>query len=144
MKQVFFDRGVNARALAAAALLAALAASGCGKPGGGAVATVNIERIASNWPKFINYHNQMGSDEAAISRSNADPAEKERQLAALQARYAKLEDEVADDVRTAAEQVAKEKNYRLVVTRQFIGYGGDDITPDVEKILKITETSPTP
>jgi hypothetical protein len=28
------------------------------------------------------------------------------------------------------------------VTREFVGYGGVDITPDVEKMLNITEASP--
>jgi hypothetical protein len=123
-------------------ILTALA--GCGKPPAGQVAVVNIDRIANNWPKFINYHNQLGADEAALGRSNASPTQKERAAAALQQRYARLENEVTDDVRNAAEQVAKEKNYKLVVTRQWVGYGGDDITGDVERILKITEPTPSP
>jgi hypothetical protein len=32
-----------------------------------------------------------------------------------------------------------------VVTREFVGYGGVDITPDVEKAMGITESaSPSP
>ena len=45
----------------------------------------------------------------------------------------------------AAQQVAKDKHLSYVLTRQFVGYGGVDITPDVEKILQIVEKpSPTP
>ena len=91
------------------------------------VATVNIARITQNWPKFINYNNQITADEATIERESAPDAQKRRQLAELQARYVKLQGEVTDDVRAAATQVAH------------------DITSDVEKFLKITETAtPTP
>jgi len=51
---------------------------------------------------------------------------------------------VTSDVRAAAEQVANDRHFKLVVTREFTGYGGVDITSDVEKILKITEKSPAP
>ena len=50
-----------------------------------------------------------------------------------------------DDVRDAAQQVAQAKGLKFVLTRQFVGYGGVDITPDVEKILQITErVTPAP
>jgi Skp family chaperone for outer membrane proteins len=54
-----------------------------------------------------------------------------------------MQNDVSGDVRNAAEQVADEKHFKLVVTRQFVGYGGTDITADVERILKITEASPS-
>ncbi len=109
------------------------------------VATVNIARITQNWPKFINYNNQITADEATIERESAPDAQKRRQLAELQARYVKLQGEVTDDVRAAATQVAHDRQFSLVVTQEFVGAGGTDITSDVEKFLKITETAtPTP
>ena len=48
-------------------------------------------------------------------------------------------------MRDAAQQVANDKHLRFVFTRQFVGYGGVDITPDVEKILQIVEkATPSP
>ena len=48
-------------------------------------------------------------------------------------------------MRDAAQQVATAKNLKYVLTRQYVGYGGVDITPDVEKILNITEkATPSP
>ena len=45
----------------------------------------------------------------------------------------------------AANKVAGDKHLTYVFTRQYVGYGGVDITPDVEKILKIEEKpSPSP
>ena len=55
-----------------------------------------------------------------------------------------MQTEVTGDVRAATEQVAKAKNLKMVFTREFVGYGGVDITPDVEKVLNITETAGTP
>src|SRR5208337_4502133 len=108
------------------------------------IATVDIARITANWPKFINYNNQLASDTDAINRSRLSPQQKARQIAVLQRRFSAMQDEVTGDVRTAAEQVAGERHFKLVVTREFVGYGGVDITPDVEKILKIVEKSPPP
>jgi Skp family chaperone for outer membrane proteins len=106
------------------------------------VATVDLTRIQANWPKFINYSNQLAADTDAISRSAAPPRRKAEQLAALRQRYVSMQNEVTGDVRDAAAQVANQRHFKLVVTRQFTGYGGVDITADVEKILNITEKPP--
>ena len=106
------------------------------------IATVDVDRISRNWPKFINYSNQLASDTAAIQRSSASANDKSRQIADLRRRYAAMQREVTGDVTTAAEQVAQQRHFKLVVTREMVGYGGTDITPDIERILKITEVSP--
>jgi len=108
------------------------------------VATVNITRITQNWPKFINYNNQLASDTDAINRSSASPRDKQRQLDRLRQQFVKMQEEVTNDVRVAAEEVSNQRHFKLVITREFVGYGGTDITTDVEKILKITEKSPAP
>ncbi len=125
------------------ALIAALVAlAGCSSQSS-PIATIDLARIQANWPKFINYSNQLAADTAAINRSNASNKDKQRQLNALQQRYVEMQNEVSGDVRNAASQVADEKHFKLVVTRQFVGYGGTDITADVESILKIVEKSPS-
>ena len=109
------------------------------------IGTVNVSRITANWPKFLNYQNQLASDASAIDRSSAPDATKARERAALQQRFLRFQTEVTSDVRSAAEQIAAQKHLKLVVTREFVGYGGIDITPDIEKILQITEAAtPTP
>jgi Skp family chaperone for outer membrane proteins len=123
---------------------AAVALAGCTSQSSSQIATVNISRITQNWPKFINYNNQLAADTDAINRSSASPRDKQRQLDGLRARFLTMQNEVTGDVRTAAEQVANERHFKLVVTHEFVGYGGTDITGDVEKILKITEKSPPP
>jgi len=125
------------RSIVAAAACAALA--GCAGPTAPTVATVDLTRIQANWPKFINYSNQLASDTDAINRSSAAPKQKAEALDQLRRRYVTMQNEVSGDVRSAAEQIASDRHIKLVVTRQFVGYGGVDITPDVEKILKITE-----
>jgi Skp family chaperone for outer membrane proteins len=122
---------------------AVVALGGCATQSSTPIATVDIQRIQANWPKFINYSNQLSADTAAIQHSSVSPKEKQQQLDALRKRYVSMQDDVTGDVRNAVEQVANEKHLQLVVTRQFVGYGGTDITPDVERILKITEASPS-
>ncbi|HEY0798196.1 MAG TPA: hypothetical protein VGD50_03545 [Candidatus Baltobacteraceae bacterium] len=106
------------------------------------VATVDVARISANWPKFINYQNQLSADADALEHANISDSAKQRQRDLLQQRYADMQAEVTTDVRNAAQQVADQRHFSLVVTREFVGYGGVDITPDVEKLLKITESSP--
>jgi Skp family chaperone for outer membrane proteins len=129
-----------------AALFALFALAGCNGSSGASsqIATVDITRITANWPKFINYNNQLAADTDAINRSSASQRDKQHQIDGLRRRFVSMQDEVTNDVRTAAAQVASDRHFKLVVTREFTGYGGVDITADVEKLLKITEKSPPP
>ncbi len=122
---------------------ALLALAGCGQQPSSDIATVDVGRITSNWPKFINYNNQLAADADAVQRSSDSPRAKQARLVALRRRYLDMQNEVTGDVRAAVEQVANDRHFKLVVTHEFVGYGGVDITPDVEKVLKITE-QPTP
>jgi Skp family chaperone for outer membrane proteins len=126
-------------ALMAAALVASAAA--CSTQPKSTIGLIDTVRITSNWPKFENYQNQIAADEAAIQRSNASGAQKAQQIAQLQQRFVSAQRELTDDVSNAAQQVAKDKGLSYVFTRQYVGYGGIDITGDIEKILKIDEKS---
>jgi Skp family chaperone for outer membrane proteins len=129
---------------AASLCLAALLLAGCAHASP-EVATVSMARITSNWPKFINYNNQLTADAQAIERSTASDAQKQRERDQLRQQYVQMQDEITGDVRNAAAQVAKDRNFKLVVTQEFSAYGGTDITPEVEKILNITErATPSP
>src|ERR1700676_1945613 len=127
----------------ALALLASLTA--CSGQPKSSIGLIDTARITGNWLKFQNYQNQIAADEAAIQRSNATNAQKAQQIAQLQQRYVSAQRELTDDVSNAAQQVAKDKGLAYVFTRQYVGYGGVDITSDIEKVLKIDEkASPTP
>ncbi len=118
--------------------------AGCTPGGTNDIGTVDVQRMVANWPKFINYNNQLNADAAAIERSNVPEPQKQSQREQLRRRYAGMQSELQQDVQGAATQVAGDKHLKLVVTKEAIGYGGVDITPDVEKVLKITETTPAP
>jgi len=137
VRTTVFSRATLRRALLGCAAAAAL--GGCAHQDAGHVATVDLGRISSNWPKFINYNNQLGSDEQAIESSNAPERVKAQERDRLRARFVQMQNEVAGDVQDAVKQLAAQKGYQLVVTREFVGYGGIDITADVEKMLDITE-----
>lgn len=131
------------RFLLGATLIASLTA--CSTQPKSNIGLVDTTRITSNWPKFINYDNQVNADAAAIERSTASNAQKAKERQALQQRFVSDQNELTQDVVAAAQQVAKDKGLAYVFTRQYVGYGGIDITPDVEKVLKIAEkATPTP
>jgi Skp family chaperone for outer membrane proteins len=128
------------------AIIAACAAAlaGCGGPSS-PVGLLDVQRLTANWPVFTNAQNQLNADRQAIVSGKGSNADKQRQAAALQQRYAQLSDQLVSQVRAAATKIAQQKQLKLVVTREFVGYGGTDITADVEKQLGITEKpSPTP
>lgn len=129
-------------------VFAALAASllvmtACSKPPSSDIGLVDVPRLTANWPKFLNYQNQLNADMHAIQVSSASDSQKQREMAGLQMRFATNQTELTNNVHDAAAQVASDKHLRYVFTRQFVGFGGVDITPDVEKILQIVE-KPTP
>jgi Skp family chaperone for outer membrane proteins len=131
------------RVIITAALLLSLAACSGGPKAD--IGLVDEERIKANWPKFLNYQNQLSYDAQTIERSGKPERDKQRLRSELQARFAQDQGELYNDVTDAAKQVAGDKHLTYVFTRQYVGYGGIDITPDVEKILKIEEkATPAP
>lgn len=124
------------------AALAAAALSGCAG-GGSPVGLVDVQRLTANWPQYTNAQNQLMADQRAITSGKGSSSAKQRQIMRLQQRYAQISNQLVSQVKDAAAKVAQQKQLSLVVTREFVGYGGTDITPDVEKILGITE-KPTP
>jgi Skp family chaperone for outer membrane proteins len=136
---------MNNRFVLAALAISLLGMTACSKPPQSDIGLVDVQRLTSNWPMFLNYQNQLNSDVNAIQHSTRPDGEKQRALQGLQLRYQTNQTELTNDVRDAAQQVANDKHLRYVLTRQFVGYGGLDITPDVEKILKIVEkATPAP
>lgn len=123
--------------------LTGLGPTACGSHAKSPIATVDTTRLLQYWPKYQNANNQFSVDVATIDRSRAAEKQKAIERYQLQVKYAQVQKDLTDDVRHAAEQVAKDNNYQLVMTHDYVAYGGTDITADVEKILKITETSPS-
>ncbi|MGR4064979.1 MAG: hypothetical protein ACLQPV_05980 [Vulcanimicrobiaceae bacterium] len=118
-----------------------LAACGTSSP----VGLIDVQRIASNWPEYQSYQAQLQQDEQQIATSRAPVAEKRRAAAGLQVKYAQITIRLTQEIKDAARTVAQQKNLKLVVTREGVGYGGTDITPDVEKAMNITEkATPSP
>lgn len=127
-------------------ILTALAAAflgGCGTSS--PIGLVDVQRIVANWPEYQNYQNQLLSDEKAIASGRGNKAAKQRAALAMQKKYTKITDQLTQQIRDASKKIAEQKQLKLVLTREGIGYGGVDITPDVEKSLNITEkATPTP
>jgi outer membrane protein len=124
-------------------LAAAAAIAGCATRS--PVGLVDMQRIVSNWPEYQSYQNQLLSEERSISARRESSARKERAALILQLKYSKVTDQLSRQIRDAAGKIASQRQLKLVLTREGIGYGGVDITADVEKALNITEkATPSP
>ena len=108
------------------------------------IGLLDVSRIAANWKTYQLNQQQLMIDEQRIVQSKSSTADKQRQALALQKKYAGITDDLTKQIREAAQKVAQDKNLKLVVTKQGVGYGGVDITPDVEKAMNITEASASP
>ena len=127
----------------ATSLLAAAFIAGCGSSS--PIGLVDVQRIVANWPEYQSYQSQLLTDEQSIASGKGSSAQKQRAAIALQRKYARITDQLTAQIRDAASKIAVAKSLKLVVTREGIGYGGTDITADVEKSLNITEkASPAP
>jgi Skp family chaperone for outer membrane proteins len=124
-------------------VLSTAALSGCAPSS--PVGLVDVQRIVANWSQYQGYQAQLMLQEQTIAQSHASNAQKQAEAQQLQSRYAHITDQLTAEVQNAAAQVAHQRGLKLVLTRQGVGYGGIDITPDVEKILNITErATPAP
>ncbi len=126
-----------------ACFAAALLGSGCSHTHS-KVAVVNVVSLEQSWPKFINYANQLQANFVAIRDSKVSSTDKRKAFSQLQQQSQRWQDEVSNEVRGAVKNIANDRHYELVVTRQGVAFGGDDITDDVKAALKIPLTSPSP
>jgi Skp family chaperone for outer membrane proteins len=128
-------------AIFSAAALAGL--TGCGTPS--PIGLVDVQRIVSNWPEYQGYQTQLLSDEKSIQSQRGSARQKQRAAFIMEQKYSKITQQLTQQIRDAATKIAQQKQLKLVLTREGIGYGGVDITPDVEKSLNITEkATPSP
>jgi Skp family chaperone for outer membrane proteins len=124
-------------------IMLATALGGCA--GRSSIGLVDVQRIVSNWPEYQGYQTQLMSEERSITGRRESAARKVSDAAALERKYAKVTDQLSAQIRDAAGKIAAQSQLKLVLTREGIGYGGVDITSDVEKALNITEkATPTP
>jgi Skp family chaperone for outer membrane proteins len=109
------------------------------------IGLVDVQRIVANWPEYQGYQTQLYADERSIQGRRESMGRKQAEAVALQRKYARVTDQLSAQIRDAAGKIASQRQLKLVLTREGIGYGGVDITADVEKALNITEkATPTP
>jgi type IV pilus biogenesis protein CpaD/CtpE len=126
-------------------VLLAVLFTGCSSPQNSGVGTVDIARITSHWRKFSDYERQLRTESERIGASQVSEDQRRAQLDILHTKYEAQQNEITTRVRQAADRVAQRAGLRLVVTREFVGYGGRDVTGEVEAALGIVETpSPAP
>ncbi len=122
---------------------AAAALAGCATRS--PIGLVDVQRIVANWPEYQGYQSQLYADERSIQSRRESTSRKRRAAVALQRKYSQVTDRLSQQIRDAAGKIASARQLKLVLTREGIGYGGVDITGDVERALNITEkATPTP
>lgn len=132
------------RSIVIISALVAAVLSGCGG-GGSPVGLIDVQRVTANWPQYTNANNQMLADERAIETGGGSQAQKDREVSAMTQKYQAISLKLVAQIKNAAAKIAQQKNLKLIVTREVVGFGGVDITPDVEKAMGITESaSPSP
>ncbi len=119
--------------------LAAATFAGCANTS--PVGLVDVNRVVQNWPVYKSFQQQLLADEQSIAQSKAPTAVKQREAAALQQKYQGITDQLTKQIRDAATKIAQQEHLTLVVTKEGVGYGGVDITKDVEKAMNITDTA---
>lgn len=121
----------------------AIIVAGCAAHG--SIGLVDVQRIVNNWPEYQSYQNQMMTEERSVSSRRESATRRAQDALTLERKYAKITDQLSQQIRDAAGKIASQSQLKLVLTREGIGYGGVDITSDVEKALNITEkATPTP
>lgn len=113
--------------------------------GHSAIGLVDVQRIVANWPEYQTYQTQLLAEERSIAARRESMAHKQSDTMALERKYQTLNDSLSKQIHDVAAKIATQDSLKLVLTREGIGYGGVDITSDVEKALNITEkATPTP
>lgn len=124
-------------------ICAATALTGCGASS--PIGLIDVQRIVTNWPEYQGYQNQLYTDERSVAGRRESSARKQRAALDLQRKYERVTNQLSQQIRDAAGRIASQRQLKLVLTREGVGYGGVDITADVEKALNITEkATPTP
>jgi Skp family chaperone for outer membrane proteins len=117
--------------------------AGCAQHG--SIGLVDVQRIVGNWPEYQGYQTQLLTEERSIASRRESARRRQNDALALERKYAKVTDQLSAQIRDAAGKIASQSQLKLVLTREGVGYGGVDITSDVEKALNITEkATPTP
>ena len=117
--------------------LAAATFAGCAN--NSPVGVVDVGRVVANWDVYQRYQQQLVLEEQAIASSKASNAQKNAQALALQKKYSGITTQLTNEIRDAAGKIAQQRNLKLIVTNEGVGYGGVDITTDVEKAMNIVD-----
>lgn len=128
---------------AGVALIASMVLAGCTRP---QVGVVDINRVLNESVRALSYQKQLDDREKAMAAELAILASQlsREELEARRALYlrelqqlkAELESRLDQEVRKAAEEVARAKRLRVVLVKGATQLGGMDITDEVIERLK--------
>ena len=133
--------------IAGIAIIAALAAGTMWlRSPGGNVGVVDLARIVAESPLAQRYEKQLADKYKELQtqleeeKTNLDEKGREAREKELMAEYLQLKQELEGklekEIDEALANIARQKNLGVVVYREAVRYGGQDVTGDVVKALK--------
>lgn len=110
------------------------------------VGVIDIEKVMVEWPKFQNYSEQIVKEELAytILFEKASPNMTDAEKSEMQYQISQILDHsnfilmeaLTSDMSKAAEKIAIEKGYNMVLIKQSVHFGGEDMTESFIELLK--------
>ncbi len=130
-------RRVVSSTLRGLSCLAVVLCTACSGHSQVAIAEVDVERVVTHWPQMQSQSDELVTERRALAQTAnvLDAGARARAQSELDVRTAELQIQISRAVRAAAERIAHDRHIPLVVTRDYVAYGGVDITDDVTKLL---------
>ena len=135
---------VIAGAIALVAVIAGTAWS-LREPGGG-VGVIDLGKVVAQSPLAQRYEKQLADKYSALQeqleeeKTNLDEESRKAREKELMAEYLSLKQELETKLEKQIDEalatIGKQKNLSVVVYRESVRYGGDDVTAEVGKALK--------
>ncbi|NMB12700.1 MAG: OmpH family outer membrane protein [Firmicutes bacterium] len=134
--------------IAGAIVLVALIAATAGslKEPGGTVGVIDLGRVVAQSPLAQRYEKQLADKYSELQtqleeeKTNLDEESRKAREKELMAEYLKLKQELEGklekQIDEALETIAKQKNLGVVVYKESVRFGGEDVTAEVVKALK--------
>jgi hypothetical protein len=107
--------------------------TGCGQHSDATIGKVDVEHLMTIWPEGKKQSDDLAAAQSALATSAQylDPQARQDAQARAALQAAQVQATLAEHIRQASTMVALHDHLKLVVTRDFVGWGGRDITDEV-------------
>jgi outer membrane protein len=139
-------RNVLSLILTTALVITLCTLSGCGEKKEMKIGYIDTDQLLAKCEKYKKIGNDFRKDQEELAKkyarqgSQVSPSDQEIEVRKLQEKWDKIKKDVREEIRSAAQEEAKQKKIDLVLdntqSSPAIEYGGTDMTEDLIKRLK--------